>query len=321
MSIVTQREINGQIMMTYRCSAACRHCLVMAAPDQDPSLVTVEDAVEYARDYQKLGRRVMIAGGEALLFYNHVVAMCRAIMDAGIPILFIESNGSWCTSDELVTERLTLLRSLGVMGMFFSIDPYHQEFVPADRVCRGIRIATEIFGEENMVAPSIPLEKAREFEDVHRDEGRLRQYTRGRHVFHYGRAADALAQFADPIPVEELEKVSCSEELDVDTLYEIQVDPFGYVRPDMCPGVNLGNTRHERLLGLACTKRVRQMPLLQKIAEGGPCVLLSRAERSGFTPCSTYASKCHLCFEIRRHLVHEMPDEFGPRHLYEVQSG
>ena len=23
---------NGQIMMTYRCSAACRHCLVMAAP-------------------------------------------------------------------------------------------------------------------------------------------------------------------------------------------------------------------------------------------------------------------------------------------------
>jgi len=140
------QEPNGQIMMTYRCSAACRHCLVMAAPDQDPLLVTIEDAVRYAEEFRQLDRHVMIAGGEALLFFEHLLEMCRAISDKGIPVAFIESNGSWCTSDEIVTERLSLRRDAGVGGMFFSIDPYHQEFLPAERVCRGVREAIRLFG-------------------------------------------------------------------------------------------------------------------------------------------------------------------------------
>lgn len=41
---------NGQIMLTYWCSAACRHCLVMAAPEQDRAVTSVEDAVRYGID-------------------------------------------------------------------------------------------------------------------------------------------------------------------------------------------------------------------------------------------------------------------------------
>ena len=81
---------NGQIMMTYRCSADCRHCLVMAARRQSPALVQVDDAVGYARDYASLDRDVILAGGEALLFYSHIVDVCRAIQQAGIPIAFID---------------------------------------------------------------------------------------------------------------------------------------------------------------------------------------------------------------------------------------
>jgi len=312
---------NGQIMITYLCSAACRHCLVMAAPEQESTLTDIEDAVEYARDYRKLNRKVIIAGGEALLFFDQVLAMCRAIYDAGLPIYFIESNGSWCTSDELVTERLSLLRDAGLQGMYFSIDPYHQEFVPAERVCRGVRIATELFGEDQVWAPRTPLEQARELESLTGDPERLREYVRAGRVTYFGRAGDALAKFVDPVPLEELLKQDCQEALDVDNLHETQVDPFGYVRPDMCPGVNLGNTKHDRVADLATTKRVRETPLLAEIAERGPAVLLEMAKRSGFEPRASYASKCHLCFEVRRHLVREMPEEFGPPHLYGIVRG
>ena len=109
-------ELNGQIMMTYRCSAACRHCLVMAAPRQSKARGSVEDAVEYGRDFQGLGRRVIIAGGEALLFPEHVLAMVRALKDAGVPVAFVESNGSWCVSDRIVVERLTGLRDAGAIA-------------------------------------------------------------------------------------------------------------------------------------------------------------------------------------------------------------
>ena len=38
-------------------------------------------------------------------------------MAAGVPVAFVESNGSWCTGDDLVRERLTRLREAGVEGM------------------------------------------------------------------------------------------------------------------------------------------------------------------------------------------------------------
>ena len=307
---------NGQLMITYRCSAACRHCLVMAAPSQDATLMSVEDAVRYALEYHQLGRRVMIAGGEALLFFEHVLDMCRAIRNEGVPIDFIESNASWCTSDERVTEGLMLLKDAGVEGMYFSLDAYHQEFIRAERVCRGIRIARELFGDHRVLAPRLTNEQAEALERVVHDPARLAEYVDARRLYLLGRAADELTQFCEPIPRDQLEKQSCRRELDIDELHEIQVDPFGFVRPDLCPGVNLGDGRDASLVELVQTRRVRSTPLLSGLAEAGPASLLPLARKRGFCPRPAYAGKCALCFDIRRHLVDHMPAEFGPPHLY-----
>ena len=313
-------ERNGQIMMTYRCSASCKHCLVMGSPRQSKARVSVEDAVEYGRDFRSLGRRVIIAGGEALLFPDHVMAIARALKEEGIPVAFVESNGSWCVSDRIVTERLTGLRESGVEGMYFSIDAFHQEFVPAERICRGTRVAEEIFGTENVYAPRKSVEDVKALQGVARDSARLRDYVRGSGVRHIGRAAQELAPFAESLPTDELLKLDCRDDLDVDRLKEIQVDPFGFVRPDWCPGVNLGNTRSRRVAEVARTEHVRVTPLLRDLAEGGPAALLPLTRSRGFTPGPVYASKCHLCFSIRRHLVRGMPDEFGPTHVYETTA-
>ena len=309
---------NGQIMITYRCSAACRHCLVMAAPEQDRTTTSLEDAVRYGLDFAELGRHVMIAGGEALLFFGHVLEICRRLKAEGVPVAFIESNGSWCRSDEAVGRRLKRLQDAGVEGMYFSVDPYHQEFVPAERVCRGIRIARDVFGDDHVYAPRPTLEEATDMETVWDDVERLRAYARSRRVSFIGRAADELTGFVDQVPLGELAAQDCRKDLDIDSLHEIQVDPFGFVRPDMCPGVNLGNTKQQPVTGLARTQRVGEVPLLRELAERGPIVLVDLARQAGFCPKPAYASKCHLCFETRRHLVERMPDEFGPRHVYEV---
>ncbi len=310
-------ERNGQIMMTYRCSAACRHCLVMSSPGQSREVVSVEDAVNYGLDFQSLGRDVILAGGETLLFFEHTLAVCRALADAGVPVAFIESNGSWCVSDDLVRDRLAQLRDAGVQGMYFSIDLYHQEFVPAERVCRGVRIARELF--ETVHAPSVTLEEAKQREGAAADPESLRQAARRGGVHFIGRAAVALAPYADPVSLDELARQDCRKELDVDNLHELQVDPFGFVRPDWCPGVNLGNTRSARIRDLCRTQHVGETPLLRGIAEGGPATLLSLARRFGIEPLPEYASRCHLCFDLRRQLVAHMPGEFGPPQVYGEQ--
>ena len=309
---------NGQIMVTYRCSAACRHCLVLASPRQSRALVAVADAVEYGRDFQALGRDVILAGGETLLFFRHTLAVCRALAAIGVPVAFVESNGSWCLSDDLVRDRLTQLRDAGVRGMYFSIDLYHQEFVPAERVCRGIRIARELFA--TVYAPALSLEEARQKEGQAVDPALLQQAVRRGAVHYIGRAALALAPLAEPRPLQDLTCQNCRKDLDIDHLQEIQVDPFGFVRPDWCPGVNLGNTRQTRVRQLCRTQHVLETPLLRDLAEGGPAALLPLARHHGIEPCPAYASKCHLCFDLRRRLVPHLPAEFGPAILYAEPS-
>jgi hypothetical protein len=308
---------NGQIMVTYRCSAACRHCLVMAAPRQDDALVSVEAAVRYGLDFASLGRAVMIAGGEALLYFEHVLEMVRALAAVGVPVAFVESNGSWCTSEKLTRHRLSRLRDAGAQGMYFSVDCYHQEFVPAERVYRGVSISWELFGRENVLPETLSREYAQEMARLARDpEHRVRPAGSGIHFV--GRAALDLAAHAAPVPLAELLSQDCGGDWDVDNLHEIQVDPYGFVRPDWCPGINLGNTRSHRIADLCRTRHVQETPLLRGIAERGPAALLPLAEQFGIAPQPAYASKCHLCFDLRRQLVQHMPEEFGPRQVYEV---
>ncbi|MEN6344403.1 MAG: radical SAM protein [Armatimonadia bacterium] len=308
---------NGQIMMTYRCSAACRHCLVMAAPGQDGALVSVEAAVQYGLDFAALGRAVLIAGGEALLYFEHVLEMVRALTAAGVPVAFVESNGSWCTSDDLTRERLSRLQEAGVQGMYFSVDHYHQEFVPAERVYRGVSIAWELFGREKVHPEELTLTQAQEGERQGMDAGTGGLVARpGVHFI--GRAALDLAPLVEPVPLEALLDRDCTKDLDVDHLQEIQVDPYGFVRPDWCPGLNLGNTRNHRVRDLCRTQHVQDTPLLREMAARGPAALLPLAGRFGITPLPAYASKCHLCFDLRRQLVQYMPEGFGPRQVYEV---
>jgi hypothetical protein len=65
---------------------------------------------------------------------------------------------------------------------------------------------------------------------------------------------------------------------------------------------------------------VRETPMLQDLSEQGPVALLPLARRFGLTVQSHYVDKCHLCFDLRRQLVASMPEEFGPKHVYEVTS-
>ncbi|HJN14101.1 MAG TPA: hypothetical protein QGH10_01355, partial [Armatimonadota bacterium] len=131
-------------------------------------------------------------------------------------------------------------------------------------------------------------------------------------------AALDLAPHVQPVPLDELLSQDCADDWDIDNLKEIQVDPYGFVRPDWCPGLNLGNANCARVADLCRTRHVQETPLLRGIAESGPAALLPLAEQFGITPQPAHASKCHLCFDLRRQLARHMPDEFGPRQVYEV---
>ena len=59
-------------------------------------------------------------------------------------------------------------------------------------------------------------------------------------------------------------------------------------------------------------------PIVGRLAAGGPKALLPLARQRGFAPDEAYASRCHLCYSIRRylHASGAFAQELGPASVY-----
>ena len=76
--------------------------------------------------------------------FDGLCDLIRALDDHGIGIDYIETNASWCIRDDLVRDRLKILKSLGVQTVMASVDPFHIEYVPLERPLRLCRILGEM---------------------------------------------------------------------------------------------------------------------------------------------------------------------------------
>ena len=308
-----------ELDVTYRCSAKCQHCILTSSPKKG-GLMTVADARTYLSEIKRLGltgRDVILTGGEALLFYDRVLEIVRAAAGLGMaPIRSVQSNGGWCTTDAVTRRRFTELRDAGLEGMYFSADAFHRPFVPLDRVRRGVRIAEAVFGaeyvavggsREKLDSGTIPTV------DEHVESGGASR------VHMVGRAAWALAGRMPTVPLAEILDMNCrggSHDIDPASVWQINVDAYGYVSSWICSGIVLGNAR-ETLLSEILRRPLEAHPqVVQDLVARGPGALLDLAAAHGFEPEDRYVSKCHLCWEIREAVHMHYPEHFAPAELY-----
>jgi len=306
-----------ELDVTYRCRAKCRHCCFSCSPTKE-GVMSVEDARTFMAEARELGlngRKITITGGEALLYYETVLGIVQAAADLGLtPLHAIQSNASWCTTDELTRERLTALRDAGLAGMFFSADVYHREFIPAERTRRGVRIADEVFGPENVAV-------SREFlarDEVPTVDEHLPSIRKGPPIM-VGRAPWELAEHLDTVPLEEILARNCTGghiDLDPRSVYQINVDPWGWVSSWICSGIALGNALETPLSEILTWPLEEHHPVVQEVIARGPGAMLEMAAEHGFQPKERYVSKCHLCWDLRAAIHAHYPDLFVPALLY-----
>ena len=301
------------IILTYQCTAACRHCLFACSPARPPVVMAAEDCVEALRAYSRLPRVVHIAGGECFLFYERMLEICRAARREGVAPHFVETNASWCASDEITERRLSALRDAGVLGVLISADPYHQEFIPAERAQRCARIAARVFGEQNVLGYEACVRRSGGFVGLTRDEQALRDHVR-KHPPEWmaGSAYRHLAKYLDCQPLEAFAAVRCERLFDLERVWEFHFDPYGNLQTNC--GVVLGNTRSARPLDLLDQERVWANPIVKVLSRTGPVGLLRLAAERGLAPRDGYVHKCEVCFHarsfLRPHFRHILcPDE------------
>ncbi|MGQ9632274.1 MAG: 4Fe-4S cluster-binding domain-containing protein [bacterium] len=319
------KPISGGLILSYKCSAECLHCMYSCSPkwsgdwisqeDLERILTQLADRIEpspYGSGMISLNYGLHFTGGEPFLNYELLCKSVEISRELNIPSTFVETNCYWCTNDKSTAEKMRLLKEKGLKGIMVSVNPFYLEYVPFERTERAIRIGREVFGENLMV---YQLEYYRRFKewgikDRVSFEGYLRierkeDFARNVEFFLMGRAPYKV----EGRPGELFPRYRASHFFNEPCRppflrsWHNHFDNYGNYIPGYCGGISLGDCRD--LDGLLKEGvEVEEYPVLGFLMNEDLEGLFQFAEDFGYGESKGgYLSKCHLCVDIRKHLV------------------
>ena len=317
---------SGGLITNYNCSSACRHCVYYSSPRREQDYLSAEQARPILEKIRQLGcDSLHIGGGEPLLRPAELMKVLDEFRAAEISVEYVETNSSWFRELDDAVSLLVDLRSHGLDTLLISIDPFHNEFIPFNKV-RGVlqacrRTGMGIFAWIEGFIPDIaafPEDRTHSLEEYSRRFGPdyLRSLS-GRYGINFrGRALDTYRPFMHKRPLAEiLAEPACGEPLDT---HHFHVDLYGNFLPTSCAGfavalTDLDAPGYARLRPPESTDgrqggplATGRYPFLTAVIESGVAGLYKLAAANfGFQARPDYVSKCDLCQAIRTFLVNE----------------
>ena len=306
------------IILTYDCTGRCAHCCYRAGPgaDETLSVAEVEGYLVAAAD-QPL-KWVLLFGGEPFLHY----ALLRAsvALAAQLAGVLVVTNGYWATNPDTARQLLAGLQEAGLDYILFSVDAFHQEHTPLERVAIGIDTAREL-GYRTVEVDNRCLGAPDEDNAFNRRTQAImarlaeRCDLTGVNVIQgparmVGRAADELSPYLakrSTLPTE----CPLPDYLggDLRAPSTVEIHPGGWV--NLCAGLALGNAHERPLDEILAEYDPNAHPIIRVLAREGPPGLLRLAQLHGYSP-SGYVDGCHLCYQVRRFLRPYYPDHLAP---------
>ena len=309
------RLASGGLITNYNCPSRCAHCLYNSGPDRETDYITEEKAGQCFEAIRSLGcRSVHVGGGEPFLNPEGLASVLKAASSTGMGIDYGETNSAWYTEHDRAVNLLSRLRNLGLGTLLISISPFHNERIPLKKVkgvlaaCRETSMGVfpwiaEFFSEvdafDDAASHSLAEYEARYGADY------LKKIPSRYWVHFGGRAASTFARVFDLSPLDDVLSRSpggCRELADVSHFH---VDLYGNYVPGLCSGLAI------RLRDLGKGLSDSDYPLITRLyAEGISGLLRHARESHGFTSRDRYLNKCHLCLDIRKHLISTEADQY-----------
>lgn len=253
-------------------------------------------------------------GGEPFLNFELLLRAIELAKRYNIPSLFVETNSFWCTNDRTTEEKLIRLKEAGLDGILISANPFLIECVPFRRTKRCVRLSVKVFGEDNvmMYHPvfyeqliKLKIEGVLKFEEYLSRMTRLDPHSLSLAlsptlVLPMGRAVYNLKLFYPKFPAKFFFREHCLE--DLTRPWHIHIDCYNNYIPGYCAGISLGDARklEEIVQGVELDDR----PILKALATNlGELYKFAVKEYGYRERRDGYISKCHLCLDIRKHII------------------
>jgi MoaA/NifB/PqqE/SkfB family radical SAM enzyme len=330
-----QEPFSGGVLLSYKCTSECRHCMYACSPrwagdwiseeDLRKVLIELSDRIlpsPFGADRIGVNYGLHFTGGEPFLNFDLLQKAVRIAHDLQIPSTFVETNGFWCVKDDDAREKLTKLKDAGLHGILVSVNPFILEQVPFERTDRAIRIGREIFHGNLMTYQELfhnqferlDIKGTLSFEEYMRradSQGLLKNME----LLPMGRAAYALGHLYRRYPAQQFFHESCREELTRG--WHIHVDNYCNYMTGYCGGISLGDARD--ITSICQGIDLNKHPILNALAADLKTLFELGVKVFNYTQLGEgYISKCHLCADLRRHIAQERDDfrELRPREFY-----
>lgn len=291
------------LMLTYRCNAACRFCYYCCGPDAG-GLMPTEMALAAWTALRRLAGEaasVHLTGGEPFLYFDRLLEICEYAQRLGLGGAdYVETNTGWLSDEGEARHRLKALDAAGLQRLKISWDVFHEEFVPVEKVQALVRIGREILGADRVL---VRWEKYLDDPSgiaVMNEAERVALLTRsmaadvGRFT---GRAAESLAPLCAHKTLADFTGLNCANA--ILGAKGVHIDPFGNVFSGQCSGMAVGNVQTVDLDILWKKFNPCHDDFWRVLAAAGPGGFVPEALAAGYAVRAFYASKCHLCADIR----------------------
>ncbi len=292
------------LMLTYKCSAACKFCYYNCSPSQQ-GVMPVETAIKAWSGLKGLAgenARVHITGGEPFLYFDRMAD----ILSEGKRLKLgkveqIETNGSWADDENDIKEKVRFLDAHGMEVLKISCDPFHSEYVESDKVRKLVDLAGSVIGRERvLVRWQEYLDDPVDMKGM--DKGQKMEVYRSsyeKYPFRFtSKAGIELGPLFAKKSVDEIAKNNCRKSF-MDSK-GIHIDPFGNIFSGVCSGMTVNNVTSKSLKDIWIEIDWTEMEFFSVLFHRGPVGLLDEAVKMGYKKSDLYASKCHLCSDLRQ---------------------
>jgi len=312
---------SGGLILSYQCSNTCRHCIYASSPKWKDWITEedIENILTQIKQFAPHQHGLHLAGGEPFLNVELTFRAVELCIENGVPLQYVETNAFWCDDDDSTAYKFNMLRDSGLPAILISVSPFHNEFIPFEKTHRAINIAREIYGDYNvLIYTSYFYEQLQDYNPQTKIP--LNRYL---NTIGYEKAAQSFVEHYELIPIGRtasklnflFQKHPAAAFFNNNCLAEftnpehIHIDPYGNYISSFCTGISLGNAHKLREIygGIDLQER----PILEILATSGVEGLLRLAQdQFDYQVLSEgYMAKCHLCQDIRAHIV-QMTDQF-----------
>lgn len=309
MSLTIGSLMSGGLITNYRCPSRCGHCLYGCGPKWEGDYITLEQTRVNVEKAMALGCcSLHIGGGEPFLKFDSLVEVAKTIRGMGANVEYIETNSSWFRTEEDARDKLRRLMDVGVMTLLLSISPFHNEYIPFDKVkgvidaCRGEGMGVFPWMADFVSdATAFDTSRTHSLKDYGERFGKdyLNSLSWRYSLTMRGRA---LETFRECFKEKTIDKVlaessgRCSELADVTHFH---LDLYGNYIPGLCTGLIV------KVDELGAPLKESEYPWLNVLYDEGIAGLYKKAvDQHGYSPSRDgFLNKCDLCVDIRRYLV------------------